>query len=64
MDTEFADAQLKHLVLARQVLSLGLVEGALIATGRRAGQHVVVIVHASLPGDGAQCGGASVTATA
>jgi hypothetical protein len=33
VDTELADAQLEHLVLARQVLCLGLVEGTLVAAG-------------------------------
>jgi hypothetical protein len=46
--TEFADPQLKHLVLARQVLRLGLVEGALVPPRCRAREHVVVIVDSAL----------------
>jgi len=35
--TQFADAQLEHLVLARQVLGFGLVEGGFVARGRGGG---------------------------
>lgn len=42
--TEFPDPHLQHLVLSCQILSLGLIERALVSAGCRTGQHFVSFV--------------------
>jgi hypothetical protein len=43
--TELANTLLQHLILARQILRLSLVERALVASRRGARKHVIVAMH-------------------
>jgi hypothetical protein len=59
--TKLANALLQHLILARQILRLSLVERALVAAGRGAGEHVVVAVDTSQTGHRSQSWRAGMT---